>query len=91
MKTEWGSATIARDHIVSIVTSPEPMTWQQHEGRWRMIPTQPETPVVEKADTDKQVREAVVLPGPVQLDAAKSTIPEPSGTDSTQAVEPSSK
>jgi hypothetical protein len=36
IKTAWGGATVGRDHIVSIVTTSEPVTWQQHEGRWRI-------------------------------------------------------
>lgn len=36
IKTAWGGATVGRDHIVSIVTTSEPVTWQQHEGRWRV-------------------------------------------------------
>ena len=36
IKTAWGSATIGRDHIVSITTSQQ-TSWEQHEGRWRIV------------------------------------------------------
>jgi hypothetical protein len=41
IKTRWGSATIGRAHLVSIVTSTEPVNWQLQDGRWRLVPVEP--------------------------------------------------
>lgn len=41
IKTAWGGATITRDQIVSIVTTTEPVIWQPHEGRWKIIVAAP--------------------------------------------------
>jgi hypothetical protein len=69
IKTEWGSATIARDHIVSIVTSTEPVTWQQHEGRWRISPVEPQPREDETDDAKKQQGkvESQATPQPIEV------------------------
>lgn len=50
IKTAWGGATIGREHIVSIVTTAEPIAWQRHDGRWRIAPAKP---VMSEADGEE--------------------------------------
>jgi hypothetical protein len=74
IKTEWGSATIARDHIVSIVTSTEPKTWQQHEGRWRISPVEPQ-PHEDNTDKAGESKKTQGDAKPAQLDNAPPETP----------------
>jgi hypothetical protein len=37
MNTAWGSATIAGDHIISVVTTEQPAQWKQNAGRWYIV------------------------------------------------------
>lgn len=37
IKTPWGSATIGREHLVSILTTEE-VKWEQRDGRWQLTP-----------------------------------------------------
>ncbi len=90
IRTEWGSATIARDHIVSIVTTAEPVTWQQHEGRWRIIPVESVTRATGSDDTNEQVGDVDAGAQPTQLDCPTPATPRPSRSDPTLAAEPSS-
>ena len=86
IKTEWGSATIARDHIVSIATTAEPMTWQQKEGRWRIIPIEPVPRADDTDDTKEQVGDVDARAQPPQNDSP--TTATPSGSDPTDTPEP---
>lgn len=89
IKTEWGSATIARDHIVSIVTKTEPVTWQQHEGRWRIIPVEPITRAADADVAKEKVREVDAAPRPTQFDSPAPAAPQSIESDPIQAADPS--
>jgi hypothetical protein len=86
INTQWGTATIARNHMVSIVTTTEPVTWQQHEGRWRISPVEPQPSNKETGDTKEQAADANVQtlppqPGPV-------TTAAPDAANAAPAAEP---
>ena len=41
INTAWGRATIMRERIISIVTTTDPVTWEQRDGRWRIAVAEP--------------------------------------------------
>ena len=87
IKTGWGGATIARDHIISIETTNEPVTWQQHDGRWKITVTAAEPLEGEAEGEDKSEpgkKEGALEPpsliDPEDAPAASNTPLEPSAT-----------
>ncbi len=40
LQTDWGEAIVKLTHVKSLLLTSESVTWQQLEGRWRLIPVE---------------------------------------------------
>jgi hypothetical protein len=85
IKTSWGGATIGRDHIVSIVTTTDPVTWQPDGDRGKITVTKPEASESEGEDQDARIDEAHPADQPPAL------VPDPAPTPSTSLPPPATE
>ncbi len=77
INTAWGGATIVRDHIVSIRTSADPLSWHEQNGRWTIV-----TDVTDATEPDAKHAEESGEAGDPLLPPVSSAAPAFSSTSS---------
>ena len=49
LQTEWGEAIVKLTHLRSVVVMGDDVVWEEHEGRWRLVPA-PQTQPAQSED-----------------------------------------
>jgi hypothetical protein len=70
LQTEWGEAVVKLTHLKSIVLTGDNVVWEQHDGRWRLVPAPQTQPDSQPAQRDDAAR-------PPPIDSAAELSPAP--------------
>jgi hypothetical protein len=82
LQTEWGEAIVKLTHLKSVVVMGDDVAWQEHEGRWRLVPaTQSQAESREDSTALPPIDPAGILP-PAPPTATVPAAPMPAVTDS---------
>ena len=64
LQTEWGEAAVKLTHLRSVVLTGENVVWEQHDGRWRLVPAPQSQP-----DSQPEQRDDAATPPPIDSGA----------------------